>query len=80
MTRPRWSWPGKKATSGRGDADNRWASRPLAAFLLRAEQDLSFREIAEVLEITEETARWRVYKARQKLVEVLAPQLDREKP
>jgi RNA polymerase sigma-70 factor, ECF subfamily len=51
-----------------------------AAFLLRAEQDLSFREIADVLQITEETARWRVYKARQKLVEVLAPQLDQEKP
>ncbi|HMF14055.1 MAG TPA: sigma-70 family RNA polymerase sigma factor [Gemmataceae bacterium] len=47
-----------------------------AAFLLRAEEDLSFREIAGVLGLTEETARWRVYKARQKLVSVLAPQLD----
>lgn len=49
-----------------------------AAFLLRAEQGLSFREIAEVLETTEETARWRVFKARQKLMNVLSPQLDRE--
>ena len=50
-----------------------------AAFLLRAEGGLSFREIAEVLETTEQTARWRVFKARQKLLSVLAPQLDREK-
>ena len=50
-----------------------------AAFLLRVEEDLSFREMAEVLETTEETARWRVFKARQKLMEVLAPQLDKEK-
>jgi RNA polymerase sigma-70 factor (ECF subfamily) len=51
-----------------------------AAFLLRVEEQLSFREIAEVLQITEETARWRVFKARQKLMENLAPQLDEEKP
>ncbi|MCI0462298.1 MAG: RNA polymerase sigma factor [Gemmataceae bacterium] len=49
-----------------------------AAFLLRVEEDLSFREIAEALGITEETARWRVFKARQKLMETLAPHLDRE--
>jgi RNA polymerase sigma-70 factor (ECF subfamily) len=46
-----------------------------AAFLLRVEENLSFREIAEVVETTEETARWRVFKARQKLMETLAPQL-----
>ena len=51
-----------------------------AAFLLRVDEGLSFREIAGVLQTTEETARWRVFKARQKLMEVLAPQLDREKP
>lgn len=51
-----------------------------AAFLLRAEEDMSFRQIAEVLGLTEETARWRVFKARQKLLECLAPQLDREQP
>jgi RNA polymerase sigma-70 factor (ECF subfamily) len=49
-----------------------------AAFLLRAEQGLSFHEIAEILEIKEETARWRVFKARQKLMGALAPQLERE--
>jgi RNA polymerase sigma-70 factor (ECF subfamily) len=51
-----------------------------AAFLLRVEEGLSFREIGEILATTEETARWRVFKARQKLMEVLAPQLNREKP
>lgn len=51
-----------------------------AAFLLRAEEELSFRQIAEVLGLTEETARWRVFKARQKLLQSLAPQLDREQP
>jgi RNA polymerase sigma-70 factor (ECF subfamily) len=50
-----------------------------AAFLLRAEEGLSFRQIGEVVGVTEETARWRVFKARQKLMSVLAPQLDREK-
>jgi RNA polymerase sigma-70 factor, ECF subfamily len=49
-----------------------------AAFLLRVEEGLSFHEIATVLGIKEETARWRVFKARQKLMGVLAPQLDRE--
>jgi len=49
-----------------------------AAFLLRVDEGLSFKEIAAVLAITEETARWRVFKARQKLMEVLAPQLERE--
>ena len=51
-----------------------------AALLLRIEEGLSFREIADVLETTEQTARWRVFKARQKLLSVLSPQLDREKP
>jgi RNA polymerase sigma-70 factor (ECF subfamily) len=54
-----------------------------AAFLLRVEEGLSFREIADVLATTEETARWRVFKARQKLLSVLGPELDwaaREKP
>jgi RNA polymerase sigma-70 factor (ECF subfamily) len=45
-----------------------------AAFLLRVEQGLSFRQIAKVLGLTEETARWRVFKARQRLLNVLSPQ------
>jgi RNA polymerase sigma-70 factor (ECF subfamily) len=51
-----------------------------AAFLLRVEEGLSFRQIADALGLTEETARWRVFKARQKLVQVLAPLLDGETP
>lgn len=46
-----------------------------AALLLRVERELSFRDIAKVLGTTEETARWRVFKARQKLMKVLAPEL-----
>ncbi len=46
-----------------------------AALLLRIEEGLSFREVARVLGTTEETARWRVFKARQKLMKVLAPEL-----
>lgn len=42
-----------------------------AALLLRVEEGMSFKEIARILEITEETARWRVFKARQKLMEVV---------
>jgi RNA polymerase sigma-70 factor (ECF subfamily) len=49
-----------------------------AAFLLRVEQGLSFQQIAEIVGIKEETARWRVFKARQKLMGVLAPQMARE--
>jgi RNA polymerase sigma-70 factor (ECF subfamily) len=51
-----------------------------AALLLRVEEGLSFRQIAEVLDLTEETARWRVFKARQKLLGLLAPHTDEEKP
>lgn len=46
-----------------------------AALSLRVEQGLSFREVAQVLNTTEETARWRVFKARQKLLKVLPPDL-----
>lgn len=42
-----------------------------AALLLRIEEDMAFREMAVALGTTEETARWRVYKARQKLMETL---------
>jgi len=44
-----------------------------SALLLRVEEGLSFREVAKVMGITEETARWRVFKARQKLVKALPP-------
>ncbi len=47
-----------------------------AALLLRVEEGLSFREVAKVLGLTEETARWRVFKARQKLLSLMAPRRD----
>lgn len=46
-----------------------------AALMLRVEEGLSFRDVARILGTTEETARWRVFKARQKLLTVLAPEL-----
>lgn len=49
-----------------------------AALLLRVEEDLSFRQIGDVLGLTEETARWRVFKARQKLLALLAPRQEQE--
>jgi RNA polymerase sigma-70 factor (ECF subfamily) len=55
-------------------AINRLPTEFRAALLLRVEEGLSFRQIAEVLELTEETARWRVFKARQKLLHALTPQ------
>jgi RNA polymerase sigma-70 factor (ECF subfamily) len=46
-----------------------------AALLLRVYEGMSFREVAKALSTTEETARWRVFKARQKLMKVLSPEL-----
>ncbi len=41
-------------------------------FHLRAQEDLSFREIAEVAGTTEEAARWHMHQARSKLLKRLA--------
>ena len=46
-----------------------------AALMLRIDEGLAFRDVARILGTTEETARWRVFKARQKLVQVLSPDL-----
>jgi RNA polymerase sigma-70 factor (ECF subfamily) len=79
--------PGRPAPTAEAVAGDREAVRRVmaavgqlppdfrAALILRAEEGLSFKEVAEVLGTTEETARWRVFKARQKLVGVLAPEL-----
>jgi RNA polymerase sigma-70 factor, ECF subfamily len=69
-----------EALQGLARAIERVPAEFRAALLLRVEEGLSFREIARVLDLTEETARWRVFKARQKLLTVLTPQLEREKP
>ena len=46
-----------------------------AALMLRAHEGMSFREIAHVVGTTEQTARWRVFKARQKLMKSLGEEL-----
>jgi RNA polymerase sigma-70 factor, ECF subfamily len=46
-----------------------------APYLLRTEQCLSFRDIAGILNVAEETARWRVCTARKKLIKHMAPHL-----
>jgi RNA polymerase sigma-70 factor (ECF subfamily) len=70
----------QEALQGLAQAINRLNPEFRAALLLRVEEELSFRQIADVLGLTEETARWRVFKARQKLLSLLAPQLEQEKP
>ena len=48
---------------------------PRAVFLLRSQQEMSFREIAETLGTTEETARWHMMQARKLLVARLGNKL-----
>jgi RNA polymerase sigma-70 factor, ECF subfamily len=62
-----------------GRAIHRLPAEFRAALLLRVEEGLSFRQIAEVLDLTEETARWRVFKARQKLLSLLAPRQEQKR-
>ena len=51
-----------------------------SAYLLWTQADLPYSEIAQVLSITEETARWRVFKARQYLLNELRPYLAVPEP
>ena len=60
---------GREALEGLAEAVAGLPTDFRAALLLRVEEGLSFRQVAAVLGITEETARWRVFKARQKLLE-----------
>jgi RNA polymerase sigma-70 factor, ECF subfamily len=55
-------------------------ARLKAPFLLRTQDELAFSEIAQILAVTEETARWRVFKARRLLLNQLGDALDQEKP
>ncbi|MCI0683858.1 MAG: sigma-70 family RNA polymerase sigma factor [Gemmataceae bacterium] len=50
------------------------------AFLLWAQEEMHYADMAQVLDITEETARWRVFKARRWLVRCLGSQLDSKTP
>jgi RNA polymerase sigma-70 factor (ECF subfamily) len=47
-----------------------------APFLLRTQEELSYEEIARILDLTEETVRWRVCKARKLLLKDLGKVLD----
>jgi RNA polymerase sigma-70 factor (ECF subfamily) len=79
--------PGKATTGPEGGAIDREALKIVAdavaklseefrsALLLRVDEQLSFRDVAAALNITEETARWRVFKARQKLMAAVGPGL-----
>ena len=40
-------------------------------FLLRTREELSFREIAETINVSEDTARWHMFQARKRLMERL---------
>jgi RNA polymerase sigma-70 factor (ECF subfamily) len=51
-------------------------SKYRAAYLLWTQQEMPYAEIAQILGISEETARWRVCKARQSLVEMMSPYLQ----
>lgn len=42
-----------------------------AALLLHVQEGLAYKDVAKILNTTEETARWRVFKARQKLLKML---------
>lgn len=45
------------------------------ALILHVQEGMAYKDVAKVLNTTEETARWRVYKARQKLLNVLPPDI-----
>ncbi len=47
-----------------------------AAYLLWTQEELPYSEIAAVFGVSEETARWRVCKARQSLVQTLTPYMQ----
>jgi RNA polymerase sigma-70 factor (ECF subfamily) len=51
-----------------------------AALLLWTQERFSYAEIAQALNTTEETARWRVFKARHMLLRRLGAYLDPKKP
>lgn len=51
-------------------------SKYRAAYLLWTQEELPYSEIAKILGVSEETARWRVCKARQSLVQSLAPYME----
>ncbi len=47
-----------------------------AAYLLWTQEEIPYSEIGDILGISEENARWRVFQARKALLKQLAPYLD----
>ena len=62
---------GKELGQALASAISRLPHTPRAVFVLRAEEDLSFREIGEAVGISEEAARWHMMQARRELVSQL---------
>src|SRR5262249_43478463 len=62
------------------DACARLPAKLKTAFLLRTQEELSFEEIGQILGVTEETIRWRVFKARNLLLNELKRYLDGKCP
>jgi RNA polymerase sigma-70 factor (ECF subfamily) len=62
------------------EACSRLPAKLKEAFLLRTQEDMSFEEIGQVLGVTEETIRWRVFKARHLLLNELKHYLDGKSP
>lgn len=46
---------------------------------MRVEGELSFKEIAQVVGTTEETARWRVFRARRMLVDLVPEEVPHDR-
>lgn len=49
------------------------------ALMMRVEGELSFKEIAQVVGTTEETARWRVFRARRMLVDLVPEEVPHDR-
>lgn len=49
-----------------------------SALVLHVQEGLAYKDVAKILNTTEETARWRVFKARQKLLKILPPDILNE--
>src|SRR5262249_22901219 len=49
-----------------------------SAFLLWTHEQMPYDETAEVLDVSEPTARWRVCKARHQLLDAMSPYLDQK--
>ncbi|MBL8800167.1 MAG: sigma-70 family RNA polymerase sigma factor [Planctomycetia bacterium] len=58
------------------DACARLPAKLQGPLLLRTQEEMSFEEIAGIYGVTEETIRWRVFKARQQLLNELKHYLD----